>query len=217
MFPITSSYRGWHLLYPRVSVLMPCRNAGPFLREAIITVLQQPECLELLVADGGSTDGSLAELRQWSENDSRVRIISESHSEPADALNKAFRSARGTLIGWLNADDLIPSGALARAVAALNAHLEWLMVYGEGEEFNEETGLIQRYPTLPASVGLEGFRSHCFICQPAVVFRRSMGVLLGEFDQHWRTAFDFEYWLRAFEAFPHRIGYIPHLQGRTLA
>jgi hypothetical protein len=42
-----------------------------------------------------------------------------------------------------------------------------------------------------------------------------MGVLLGEFDQQWHTAFDFDYWLRAFEAFPHRIGYIPHLQGRT--
>ena len=100
-------------------------------------------------------------------------------------------------------------------MAALQAHPEWLMVYGEGEEFDAETGLSQVYPTLPASVGLGGFRSHCFICQPAVVFRRSMGLLLGEFDAHWRTAFDFDYWLRAFAAFPHRIGSIPHRQGRT--
>ena len=102
---------------------------------------------------------------------------------------------------------------MARAVNALNSHPQWLLVYGEGEEFNEDTGLTQRYPTLPVTVGLSGFRSHCFICQPAVVFRRSMGVLLGEFNQEWRTAFDFDYWLRAFG--PHRIGYIPHLQGRT--
>ena len=197
------------------SVLMPCRNAGPYLQAAVQSVLLQPECLELLVADGGSTDGSLQVLEDLAEADPRLRIVSRSDRGPADALNKAFRAARGTLIGWLNADDLMPLGALARAVTALHAHPEWLMVYGEGEEFNEETGLIQRYPTLPASVGLEGFRSHCFICQPAVVFRRPMGVLLGEFDQQWRTAFDFDYWLRAFEAFPHRIGYVPHLQGRT--
>ena len=194
---------------------MPCRNAGSYLRGAVQSVLSQPECLELLVADGGSTDGSLQMLENLAEANPRLRIVSRNDSGPADALNKAFREARGTTIGWLNADDLMPLGALARAVAALNAHPEWLMVYGEGEEFNEETGLVQRYPTLPASVGLEGFRSHCFICQPAVVFRRSMGVLLGEFDQQWRTAFDFDYWLRAFEAFPHRIGYVPHLQGRT--
>ena len=194
---------------------MPCRDAVPFLEAAVQSVLTQPECLELLVADGGSTDGSLQVLEDLAEADPRLRIVSRSDQGPADALNKALRAARGTLIGWLNADDLMPAGALARAVTALEAHPDWLMVYGEGEEFNDETGLVQRYPTLPASVGHEGFRSHCFICQPAVVFRRSMGVLLGEFDQQWRTAFDFDYWLRAFEAFPHRIGYIPHLQGRT--
>ena len=38
------------------------------------------------------------------------------------AYNQAFRAARGTLIVWLKDDDLMPSGALACAVAALNAH-----------------------------------------------------------------------------------------------
>ncbi len=198
-----------------VSVLMPCRNAGPYLQAAVASVLAQPECLELLVADGGSSDGSLQTLEALAAKDSRLRIVSRADTGPADALNQAFRAARGTLIGWLNADDLSPPGALSRAVAALNAHPEWLMVYGEGEEFNDDTGHTQRYPTLPASLGLGGFRSHCFICQPAVVFRRAMGVLLGGFDAQWRTAFDFDYWLRAFAAFPHRIGYLPHLQGRT--
>ena len=202
-------------LIPLVSVIMPCRNAGPYLRPAVESVLAQPECLELLVADGGSTDGSLEYLDRLSEVDHRLRIVSRDDAGPADALNKAFRAARGIFIGWLNADDIYPTGALARSVAALNSNPNWLMVYGEGEEFNEDTSLVQRYPTLPPSVGLEGFRSHCFICQPTVLFRRSMGFLLGEFELKWRTAFDFDYWLRAFAAFSHRIGYIPHLQGRT--
>ena len=94
-----------------VSVLMPCRNAWPYLQAAVQSVLAQPECLELLVADGGSTDGSLEFLEQLADIDSRVHIISRSDKGPSDALNKAFRSARGTLIGWLNADDLYPAGA----------------------------------------------------------------------------------------------------------
>ena len=194
---------------------MPCRNAVPFLREAVASALMQPECLELLVADGGSSDGSLQLLEELTASDPRVRLVSRSDGGPADALNQAFRAARGTLIGWLNADDLYPPGALARAVAGLDAHPHCLMVYGEGKEFNAATGLCQRYPTLPGPQEVEAFRSHCFLCQPAVVFRRSMAVLLGPFDQHWRTAFDFDYWLRAFEAFPQRIGYLPHLQGHT--
>ena len=89
-----------------VSVLMPCRNAGPYLRAAVQSVLSQPECLELLVADGGSTDGSLQVLEDLAAADSRLCIVSRSDRGPAAALNKAFSAARGTLIGWLNADDL---------------------------------------------------------------------------------------------------------------
>jgi hypothetical protein len=198
-----------------VSVLMPCLNAEQFLAEAVASALQQPECLELLVADGGSCDGSLQMLADLAATDRRLRVVSRTDRGPADALNKAWRAARGTLIGWLNADDLYTPGALARAKSALDEHPEWLMLYGEGEEFESATGLRQRYPTLPPSVGLDGFRMHCFICQPTVLFRRTMPLLLGPFADRWRTAFDFDYWLRAFTAFPHRIGYIPHLQGRT--
>jgi hypothetical protein len=42
-----------------------------------------------------------------------------------------------------------------------------------------------------------------------------MGILLGPFDTSFKTAFDFDYWLRAFAAFPDRIGYIPYVQGLT--
>ena len=87
---------------------MPCRNAETFLEAAVQSVLTQSECLELLVADGGSTDASLDTLKQLAADDSRLRIISRADYGPAHALNKAFHSARGTLIGWLNADDLLP-------------------------------------------------------------------------------------------------------------
>ena len=107
-------------------------NAGPFLQEAVQSVLAQKECLELLVADGGSTDGSLQVLEELAAVDPRLRIVSRSDRGPAEAINLALRAARGTLIAWLNADDISPSGAFARAGAALAAHPEWLMVYGEG-------------------------------------------------------------------------------------
>ena len=200
---------------PPVSILMPCLNPGLFLEEAIASVLKQPECLELLVVDGGSTDGSLSILKDHALQDSRLRLLCGPDEGPADALNKAFRAARGTLIGWLNADDIYAEGALKRAVQALQLNPEWLMVYGEGDEFHSETGSRLRYPTLPPQAGIKAFRSHCFICQPTVVFRRSMGIMLGPFDPRYRTAFDFDYWLRAFDAFPDRIGYVPYKQATT--
>ena len=85
---------------------MLCRNAGPFLQAAVQSVLTQPQCLELLVADSGSTDSSLEALETMAVADTRLHIISRSDAGPADVLNKAFRAARGTLIGWLKAEDL---------------------------------------------------------------------------------------------------------------
>ena len=176
------------------------------------SVLQDQECLELLIADGGSTDGSIDLLECWSAKDSRVRIFSRYDNGPANALNKAFQAARGTMIGWLNVDDRYSPGALTRSVDALNKHPEWLMVYGEADHINVDGEVITSYPTEQPSAGIKTFQKGCFICQPSVVFRRSMGVLLGPFNEQLRTAFDFDYWLRAFAAFPDRIGYIPKLQ-----
>lgn len=44
------------------SLLMPCRNPGPFRESTVHSVLAQPDCFERLVADGASSDGSLQTL-----------------------------------------------------------------------------------------------------------------------------------------------------------
>ena len=197
---------------PSVSVISQCFSKVQYLKETVETVLTQPECLELLITNGGSTDDNLLELESM---DFRVRIVRSSDLDPIDSINEAFYLARGSYIALVDEGDLYVSGALSRSVHALLIHPEWLMVYGEGEEFDEETDLIRRYPTLPASAGIDGFRSHCFICKPAAVFRRTMGLLLKGFDKQWQNTYALDFWLRAFEAFPHRIAYIPHLQACT--
>ena len=73
------------------------------------------------------------------------------------------------LIGWLNADDVATPGSFGHAVTALNDHPEWLMIYGEGDEFNLSTGFIQRYALLP-SVGLDGFVLIALFANPLLYF-----------------------------------------------
>jgi hypothetical protein len=200
---------------PCVSVLMHLCDGEEFLPNAISSVLQQPECLELLIADVGFRDACQQQLEILVAIDPRLRIVSVANACAADVLNQAFRQARGTLIGWFSPDDLYLPGALERAISALEKHPNWLMVYGECDQFNATSSLTQRYLTLPPNVGLDAFRSHSFISRPTVVFRRTMVLLLGSFNSNWCSAFDVDYYMRAFEAFPHRIGYIPHLQART--
>lgn len=198
---------------PLVSVVMPSFNQADFLEASVASVLDQDyQHLELIVADGGSTDNSVALLQQLAAADKRLRWFSEPDNGPAEAINRALSRVRGVVIGWLNSDDLYTPGAISRAVAALQAQPELLMLYGHGRHINAAGQPLDDYPTRPPPQPLQSFALSCFICQPTVFFRRSMYVLLGPLDETLKTSFDFDYWLRAFRLFHSRIGFVNALQ-----
>ena len=201
---------------PLVSVVMPSFNQAQFIDASIASVLNQSyPRLELIVADGGSTDGTQATLARWQAADARVRWVSEPDQGPADAVNKALALARGTYVGWLNSDDLYTAGALTRALEKLTDATGYMMVYGRAEHVDADGRFLHAYPDLPPEAGLARFADGCFICQPTVFFRRSMWLLLGKLDRSLETAFDFDYWLRAFRAFPGRIGFVDAVQAQS--
>ena len=201
---------------PLVSVVMPSLNQREFIEEAINSVLVQgyPE-VELIIADGGSTDGTLDLLRGRCKVDPLLRWFSRKDSGPAEAINNALAEVRGTIIGWLNSDDLYTPGAIERAVALLESKSNYIMVYGHGQHVDEQGAVLGRYPTQLPTVSTKTFVDGCFICQPTVFFKRSMLMMLGKLDQDLKAAFDFDYWVRAFLAFPERIGFVDAVQASS--
>jgi glycosyltransferase involved in cell wall biosynthesis len=198
---------------PLVSVVMPSLNQARFIDAAIDSVLSQDyPNIELIVADGGSDDGTVELLGNRQAADRRVRWFSRRDSGPAQAINAALAQVRGTIVGWLNSDDLYTPGAVRRAVDTLQANSRWLMVYGHGQHVDDGGKPLSDYPTLLPSSPIAQFSEGCFICQPTVFLLRSMWVLQGKLDENLETAFDFDYWLRAFLAFPDRIGFVDALQ-----
>lgn len=198
---------------PLVSVVMPSLNQLEFIGAAIDSVLGQDyRHLELVIADGGSTDGTVELLAARQEKDVRLRWASAKDTGPAQAINSALALVRGTLVGWLNSDDLYAPGVITRGVTALQANPKWLMAYGHGAHVDGLGQPMHPYPTLPPSTLFERFAEGCFICQPTVLTRRTFWQLLGPLDEGLKAAFDFEYWLRAFAAFPERIGFVDGVQ-----
>jgi glycosyltransferase involved in cell wall biosynthesis len=193
-----------------VSVVMPSLNQARFVEAAVRSVLEQDyQALELVVVDGGSSDGTLQRLEALlGEFGARLRWISEKDSGPANAVNKALRLARGNIIGWLNSDDLYAPGAISKAVECFMAKPDMLMAYGEGEHVDSQGKSLGRYPTKPPSTPIQAFQDGCFICQPTVFLRREVFEALGYLDESLATAFDFELWVRIFKRFPDRIAFI---------
>jgi glycosyltransferase involved in cell wall biosynthesis len=207
-----------------VSVLMPSLNQCDFIEVAVRSVFQQDEInVELIIADGGSSDGTLRLLEKLLiEFCPRLRWVSAADSGPANAINRALACARGDIIGWLNADDMYAQGAISVAVQQLAADGDLVMVYGEAEHVDATGRALYRYPTRPPPAGLKAFQAGCFICQPTVFLRRSVFDKLGGLDEKISTAFDLDLWLRIFSHFSGQIGYTDKVQaysrlhGRTI-
>ena len=68
------------------------------------------------------------------------------------------------------------------------------IIYGDGNHIDIEDGIIERYHTLPWDP--ERLKSFCFLCQPAVFFRRSVVNRFGLLDERLQYCLDYEFWLR---------------------
>ena len=85
---------------PQVSVMMPSFNQVEFIGIAVESVLSQSFTdLELIVADGGSSDGTVTLLEGLQKEDGRLRWFSEPDNAATSALNRALAKVRGGIVG----------------------------------------------------------------------------------------------------------------------
>ncbi|WP_379971138.1 glycosyltransferase family 2 protein [Ectobacillus sp. sgz5001026] len=190
---------------PLVSIVTPSFNQAAFIEETIQSVLiQDYPYIEHIVVDGGSVDGTLEILKKYSHLGNRFRYISEPDRGQSDAINKGLKMARGDIIGWLNSDDTYLSGAVSKAVAALQKHSEWAMVYGKAYHIDENSQIMNSYPV--QSFDREDLFHFCIICQPAAFVRKNIFTAVGSIDNDLNFCMDYDLWIRISKDYP--IGHI---------
>ena len=195
---------------PRVSVLMPMRNAADYVEAALRSVLAERDVpLEVVITDDGSTDRSRAVVEGI--RDSRVRVIDGPRKGIAAAFNAALDAARGEVIMRCDADDLYPEGRIARQLAWLESNPEIGAVCGAFTAMNARGGsqlpLTARENPVEITAELQAGKTRTHFCTFAV----RAGVLraAGGMRSFFQTGEDIDLQLRIGEAC--RVWYSPEI------
>jgi GT2 family glycosyltransferase len=185
---------------PLVTIVTPSFNQGEYIEACLRSVLLQDyPHLEYLVIDGGSQDNTLAVLERYAPWLSGW--VSEPDDGQAAAINKGMARSSGSILGWLNADDLYEPGAISAAVAALEANPEAALLFGNAVEIGADGGRLGQTRQRPA-VTRQTLLTQGTLPQPATLFRRVAWLAAGGLDERLHYCLDWELWLRLLAAGP---------------
>ena len=131
---------------PLVSVIVPVHNGAKFLANALDSIFSQTyDSIEVIVVDDGSSD-TTPEVALLCK--SKIKYIHQENQGPAAARNKGIQQARGSLLAFLDSDDIWMPEKLQEQVAYLDSHQEISCVAVKLRHFVEPSakGLVNLRP-----------------------------------------------------------------------
>ena len=167
---------------PTLSVVVPCKNPGAPLRAALASVwAQQGAPVELIVIDGGSTDGS----REWLESHRGkiATLVSAPDAGIYDAMNKGVAAAHGDWILFLGADDRLVGDRVLSEALNWTKKTEAGVVAGEAAY---DDGRIYRMRSKVNPLARN------FVHHQATLYRRALFTENGNFDVSLAVMADYE-------------------------
>jgi glycosyltransferase involved in cell wall biosynthesis len=191
---------------PLVSIIIPTYNRAAFIKRCLCSIMDvianDYSNIEIIIVDGGSTDGTAEAVKSFSGKN--LIYISESDNGAADAINKGLRIANGEIIRYFSDDDEMISGENAFFVRYLLEHPDVDVVAGQAHCFIENVnGDIKPLPVqqLTGEICYKTFGLvPGAIIHEATFFRKEIFAELGGYDTTMRHSFDVELWWRILAA-----------------
>jgi GT2 family glycosyltransferase len=178
---------------PLVSIVTPVLNRAGSIHTCLASVSAQTyPNVEHIVVDGGSTDGTIGIVEAF-ESSHALRWISEPDGGMYEAVNKGLRLARGTVLAYVNSDDMYLPWSVEVAAEQLSRGAD--LVFGD-------MGLLTRMwktfrPVFYRPFDLNYYTHFEAIGQPTVFWSSEVTKRIGDFDTSYQLIGDCEYWLRA--------------------
>jgi glycosyltransferase len=179
---------------PLISLLLPVKNGLPHVKTTIEAIRRQTyPGYELIVQDGGSTDGTLDYLQSL-HGMPNMEIASATDCGIGQAYNRALTRCSGDLVCFIAADEYLEDDSLERGVAWFNQHPHAVIVNGAVRLVNAADEVTQIFEA-PAFDLLAHLRCEAVLPFAGLLNRRRIGQDLF-YDESLQTCPDYEFWIR---------------------
>jgi glycosyltransferase involved in cell wall biosynthesis len=176
----------------KVSVVIPCYNDGPMLREALASVEQvrNANLLEVIVIDDGSSEAETKNILSEFEH-AGYRVLRQPNRGLSAARNAGIRLAKGEFILPLDSDNRLREVYLNEGVSLLRENSSVGVIYTDIEYFGESSGLVQVPDFDLLSLIRVGFIDAC------ALYRKHLWEDVGGYDEDMPSILeDWDFWLR---------------------
>jgi len=190
--------------WPRITLVTPSLNQGDTIEATILSVARQDyPNLQYIILDAGSQDASRAVIARHADAID-IAVLAPDAGQ-VDALNNGFARADGTLLGWLNADDMLGPGALFALALAWLGDPGADIVHGACL-VARDGGLVGLQVPLADGCGLDAegladihgrWLRGAYFLQPETLFTRRLLDRVGGLDASLHYTPDYALWLRA--------------------
>ena len=181
---------------PMVTIVTPSFNQGNFIEETILSIQKQSyPNIEHIIVDGGSNDNTIDIIKKY-ENQYNMRWISEPDNGQSDAINKGFKMVGGSIVGWLNSDDVyFSSSTISEVVKAFTENPSCHVVFGDDVLIDENSKFL--FKRTMTEFNYNKMLTSNKISQPATFFLKE-AISTNLLDESLHYAMDYELWLRLF-------------------
>ena len=186
---------------PKISIVIPSYNKAGFIRKTLESIfVQNYKNLEVLIQDGGSTDGTTEIIKKFAR---KYPIIWESRKDKGqlDAVNIGLKKATGEILTFINADDCYEQNAFTIVSKAYLKNSKALWLVGRGMVVNENGQEIVKLVTWYKNLLL--FLNSRFlllvtnyVMQPSVFFTRLAYEKYGPFTGTPDFITEYDFWLK---------------------